>query len=133
MLIGRKNNRRIVRELFDLLRKRDGYAITVATSNSILAYWDKEPAHSWANAHEAIKQMNVEEIVPGDLHTIIIVNLVIEASYQSEERCMMDGYEKLYIDLKYGPVYVKESFVQNPYEGTAESIGYSFATVEGYI
>ena len=55
------------------------------------------------------------------------------SSYQSEERCKMDGYERLFVDPLRGPVYAKESFILNPHDGSAESIGYSFAIVEGYI
>lgn len=123
-----------VQDIYEVIEKNSEYTMSIiAESNDImLAYCNGEAPCSWESIHDAIKQLKVTKLIPERRHSVICVEVDITATYQSKEHCIMDGYEKL-VESNKGPLYVKETFVENGYEGRTESTRYVFAVVEGYI
>ena len=73
--------------------------------------------HYGESIPELIAEMKTKRVIGKMKEIIAIVNCYVEASYQSEERCLMDGYEKIdTTDYFYKPA----------------SNYYSLATVVGY-
>lgn len=106
-------------ELYVAIDKSSDWALFVADmSGSRIAYCNN--SYPWDEIPNPVKQMEVKKITPS-LTLFARVDFTAEAAYQSEERCVMDGYEKVYEDKLRGPVYAKET--EN---------GYSFAVIEGY-
>ena len=124
----------IVQQIYEVLKKKDDWAITIwdVSGNVSLGCCNSSNAYSWDKVPEAVKYMTVEEIWPCSSSLYVKVTFESEAAYASEERCKMDGYEFLYHDPQRGPVYAKETWMPNCYEGGAEFIGYTFSTIEGW-
>lgn len=124
-----------VQDIYEILEKNSDCRFSIVDDDTylLIAYCNNDVSRSWAEVHDAIKQMDVTKLVPERRNLVVCVDVDITSSYQSEERCKMDGYERMFVDPLRGPVYAKESFILNPHDGSTESIGYSFAIVEGYI
>lgn len=108
----------------------DSLVILDETGTVTLGRCDKD-YYNRKNIPEAVLEMEVKQfnIKPDALH--LRVAFIPEAAYQSEERCVVDGYEKLYDDPTRGPVYAKKCEHYNAHDGSSDYT-YTYAVIEGY-
>lgn len=77
--------------------------------------------HRLDNIHPAILECGVKYYHMGCTSLFIFINIPIETEYLSEEVCLMDGYERIFLPYdknRYINLYVKET-----------TYGYTFAKI----
>ena len=118
-----------VNDVYQVMKKNELWSFIISDmSGKIIAYCNG--TFKFEDVPAAIRNMTVEEIDPCTSSLYVKISFIPEASYLSEERCQMDGYEKLFNDSIYGPVYAKECQRLNPHDGSADFIGYTYAVIQ---
>lgn len=114
-----------VYEVYEKMTKREYWSFYIFDTTGNVTLGHCNSVYPYADIPDAIKHMEVESISPCTESLFVIASCVFESTYNSEERAIMDGYEKVYDHPVRGPVYAK-AYTQ---EGTTK---YSFANIAGY-
>ena len=116
-----------VRKIFELFDTRDleGWHISIYDLLGTIQYGFINSIHPAENIHPAILDQSIESFSLGYNSMYIRINPLIEAEYQTAEKCIMDGYE--FIDLKPFNNCIKKE--NNNLYVTRYHNGWSFAKV----